>query len=105
MPIIEVIFIDSSHYLPNVALSIKKIPTHSLVVMLGVQKHEHYSQRKPQFEITNQIVIIRITLSKSFVKSRGRMSVIIFMAGGEWVRNSGDLGKFPLLKGGLEVLA
>ena len=33
------------------------------------------------------------------------MFVIIFMAGGEWVRNSEDLGKFPLLKGGLEVLA
>ena len=33
------------------------------------------------------------------------MFVIIFMAGGEWLRNSGDLGKFPLLKGGLEVLA
>ena len=33
------------------------------------------------------------------------MFVIIFMAGGEWVRNSEGLGKFPLLKGGLEVLA
>ena len=32
------------------------------------------------------------------------MFVIIFMAGGEWVRNSEDLGKFPLLKGGLEIL-
>ena len=41
-PITEVIFIDSSHYLPNVALSILKIPKHySLVVMLGVQKHDH----------------------------------------------------------------
>ena len=53
MSTIEVIFIDSSHYLPNVAFSIKKIPTHSLVVILGVQKHDHYSQHKPQFEITN----------------------------------------------------
>ena len=42
IPITEVIFIDSSQYLPNVALSILKIPKHySLVVMLGVQKHDH----------------------------------------------------------------
>ena len=53
MTINEVILIDSSHYLPNVALSIKKIPTYSLVVMLGFQKHDNYSQRKPQFGITN----------------------------------------------------
>ena len=38
IPITEVNFNDSSHYLSNVALSILKIPKHySLVVMLGVQ--------------------------------------------------------------------